>query len=239
MDQVKLGALLRAIRMKRGWRQEDLALETGVSRSLVSQIERGRFGGTTLKTLRTVAGALEVTVDIVARWRGADGDRILNAGHAQLHERIARLLDSLEGWVHSPEVAFAIYSERGVIDILAFHQPTRSVLVIELKTEIASLEDLLTVMSRRARLAPKIAAERGWQPATVSSLVVIAEGDSNRRQARRYASTLRAAFPSDGHDIRTWLRRPARRINALSFWANATGSGVTDRAAARKRVRRR
>lgn len=237
MDHAQIGALLRAIRIKRGWRQEDLARQAGMSRSLVSQIERGHLSRTTLASLGSLARALDATLDVRIRWRGADSDRILNAGHAQLHEDIARLLDSLDGWKHLPEVSFAIYAERGVIDILAFHAQTQSILVIELKTELANIEELLAVMSRRRRLAPRIAADLGWQPGTVSSWVVVAESDANRRRARRFSATLRAAFPSDGHKMRTWLRHPAARLDTLSFWANGTGSGVTGRAAARKRVR--
>lgn len=37
-----------------------------------------------------------------------------------------------------PEVSFSIYGQRGVIDILAWHAATRSLLVIELKTEMCT-----------------------------------------------------------------------------------------------------
>ena len=63
----------------------------------------------------------------------------------------------LPGWVHAPEVSFAFYAERGVIDILAFHEPTGSLLVIELKTEFVSLEDLLGTMDIRMSHAADIA----------------------------------------------------------------------------------
>jgi transcriptional regulator with XRE-family HTH domain len=237
VDDVKVGALIRALRIRRGWRQADLAARAHVSRSAISRIERGRLDAISLKTLRSVARSLEVSIELAARWQGANIDRLLNAGHARLHEEIAKLLDSLPGWEHAPEVSFSIYGERGVIDILAFHAPSRSVLVVELKTELASLEDLLTVMSRRRRLAAQIAAERGWQALTVSSWVVVRGSEANERRIRRFAATLRAAFPADGHAIRTWLRRPAGTIDALSLWANAPDLSVNERAATQKRVR--
>jgi transcriptional regulator with XRE-family HTH domain len=238
MDEVRVGALFRALRIRRGWRQEDLAERAGVSRSAISRIERGHFGRTSLNTLRAVARALDATIDLVVRWQGADADRVLNAGHARLHEDIARLLDSITGWEHAPEVSFSIYGERGVIDILAFHAASRCLLVIELKTELASLEDLLTVMSRRRRLAAQIGAERGWQARTVSTWVVIRESEANQRRIRRFPATLRAAFPANGHAIRSWLRHPAVAIDALSLWANAPNLSVNERAATRKRARR-
>jgi len=238
MDEVKVGALFRALRIRRGWRQEDLAARAKVSRSAISRIERGHFGRTSLNTLRSVARALDATIDLVVRWQGADTDRVLNAGHARLHEEIARLLASIAGWEHAPEVSFSIYGERGVIDILAFHVASRCLLVIELKTELASLEDLLTVMSRRRRLAAQIAAERGWHALGVSTWVVVRASEANERRIRRFAATLRAAFPANGHAIRSWLRHPVGAIDALSSWANAPDLSVNERAATRKRVRR-
>lgn len=238
MDEVKVGALFRALRIRRGWRQEDLAARVGVSRAAISRIERGHFGRTSLNSLRGVARALDATIDLVVRWQGADADRVLNAGHARLHEDIARLLDSIAGWEHAPEVSFSIYGERGVIDILAFHAPSRCLLVIELKTELASLEDLLTVMSRRRRLAAQIAAQRDWQAGSVSTWVVVRESEANQRRIRRFPATLRAAFPANGHSIRSWLRHPAGAIDALSLWANAPNLSVNERAATQKRVRR-
>jgi transcriptional regulator with XRE-family HTH domain len=154
MEEVKVG--VRALRIRRAWRQSDLAERAQVSRSVISRIERGRFAGITLNTLRSVARAIDASIELSARWQGADTDRILNAGHARLHEEIARLLNSIPGWEHAPEVSFSIYGERGVIDILAFHAPSRSLLVIELKTELASFEYLLTVMSRRRAWRPRL-----------------------------------------------------------------------------------
>lgn len=185
--------------------------------------------------MRRVAAVLEIRLDISAWMPSGAVDRLLNAGHAALHEELARYLDRLPGWVHAPEVSFAIYRERGDIDILAFHPSTRSLLVIELKTEVVSLEDLLTTMDVRIRLARRIASERGWDPATVSAWVVIAESDANRRRA--HAATLRSAFPADGHAVRRWLGKPAGSIRALSFGTNSNHAATKQRLGSRKRVR--
>ena len=238
MDDVRLGSLFRAIRIRRGWRQADLAVRTSVSRGFISLVERGHLATVSLRALRRVAVALEVSLDVVPRWRGGDAARILQAGHAALHESIAQHLDAVGGWEHAPEVSFSIFGERGVIDILAFHRESASLLVIELKTEVVDVEDLLVTMDRRRRLAKAIAAERGWAGTSVSGWVVIAESDMNRRLLRQYAATLRAAFPGDGRAVRAWLRRPASRVLALSTWANANADGANQRIAPRKRVRR-
>jgi len=238
VDDVRVGAVLRALRIRRDLRQVDVARMASVSRSVVSLVERGYLARTNVASLRSIAGVLEATIDLVPRWRGAEIDRLLNAGHAAMHEAIARALDELPYWEHAPEVSFSIYGERGVIDILAFHGSSRSLLVIELKTEVANVEDLLAVMSRRTRLARKIASERGWDAGSVSAWVVVAASDANRRRVARFRSTLRSAFPSDGRAIRAWLRRPGIPISALSFWANDARNSATQRVTPRRRVRR-
>jgi hypothetical protein len=67
------------------------------------------------------------------------------------------------GWSIAPEVSFSIWGERGLIDILAWHAPTRSLLVIELKTAIVDVSGLVGTVDRKRRLAPEIARSRGWQ----------------------------------------------------------------------------
>jgi transcriptional regulator with XRE-family HTH domain len=162
VDDLRFGATVRRIRIRLGWRQSDLAARCGVSTSTISRIERGHINELTLATLRHVAAALEIRLDLVPRWRGGDLDRLLNARHSALHEQVARNLARRAGWIFQPEVSFAFFSERGVIDILAFHPARRALLVIELKTDIADVNELVGTIDRKARHALKIAAERGW-----------------------------------------------------------------------------
>jgi transcriptional regulator with XRE-family HTH domain len=44
MDDIRVGAAFRAVRIRRGWRQQDVADRAGVSRALISLIERGKSG---------------------------------------------------------------------------------------------------------------------------------------------------------------------------------------------------
>src|SRR3990172_4543497 len=81
------GASLRAVRIRRGWRQEDLVRRARVSRATVSRIERGLLDGVSFGALVRTADALDVRLEIVVHWRGGDLDRLLDAGHAALRER--------------------------------------------------------------------------------------------------------------------------------------------------------
>ena len=159
MDDQRLGATIRAVRLRRGWRQVDLAVRSRVSPSTISRLERGHPGSLTLDMIRRVAGALDVRVDLVARWRAGDLDRLLNARHSQLHELVARWFGKeLPAWILAPEVSYAIYRERGVVDIVAWHPGRRAILVIELKTDIVDINQLIGKVGEKARLIRRSSA---------------------------------------------------------------------------------
>jgi hypothetical protein len=154
-----------------------------------------------------------------------------------MHELVAAYLDRLPGWVQAPEVSFAVYGERGVIDILAFHPQTGSLLVIELKTELISLENLLTTMDVRMRHAAAIARDRGWHPRTVSGWVIFADSTTNHRRVNAHRSALRSAFGADGRAMRGWMHSPSGAIRALSFWSVRSSTTTNLTLAGRRRVR--
>jgi hypothetical protein len=167
--------------------------------------------------LRSVGAALEINIDMVVRWRSGDLGRLLNARHAALHEAFAIRLKDAAGWVLEPEVSYSIFGERGVIDALAFHTASASLLVVELKTEIVDVNDLMPSTDRRRRLARQIADERGWAAHSVSTWVVVADSRANRRALARHETVLRTTFPDDGHHVRTFLSTPEGTIRAMRF----------------------
>jgi transcriptional regulator with XRE-family HTH domain len=242
MEDQRFGTVLRSIRIRRRLRQMDLAERAGVSDTLISRLERGHLEGIGINTIRAVAKVLDVRVDLTPRWRAGDLDRLLNARHSRLHELVARHLDELPDWFAQPEVSFAIYGERGIIDILAWHPRLRALLVIELKTDVADVNELVGTVDRKGRLARRIAVERGWigahdPPPTVSIWIIVADGHTNRRRIQAHGTMLRAAFPVDGRAIRAWLRNPTRPIRALSFWPDSRPATVRGDLTPVRRVR--
>ena len=190
-------------------------------------IERGHMDTVSLRILRRVAAVLDIRVDLTPRWRAGDLDRLLNARHSELHELVARwFADQLPDWVLAPEVSFSIYGERGVIDILAWHEATRSLLVIELKTAIADVNELLGAADRKRRLAAHVARERGWDPLTVSQWLIVADSRTNRRRLDAHMTAIRNAFPAGTWAIRRWLRKPGGEIAALTVWPYSTEDAV-------------
>ena len=81
MDVV-LGRSFRALRIRRGLRQVDLARLANVSRGMISKIERGEIAVVPLGVLRSVAGALGASLDLKLRWHGEGLDRLLDEAHA-------------------------------------------------------------------------------------------------------------------------------------------------------------
>ena len=213
-----------------------MAARAGVARSLVSELECGHFGSTPLHKLRAVAAALDIRIDFVARWRGGELPRLLSARHSALHESVAGRFERLQGWQFAPEVSFSIYGERGTIDILAYHAASGALLVIELKTEIVDVNDLVGTLDRKARLGPTIAADRGWQARSVSRWVIVSRDKTNQRRIEAHRSILRAAFPSDGHVMRGWLAHPAESVSALSMWSPVAPTDTSPTRSQRVRI---
>lgn len=101
MEDARIGAALRAVRIRQGWRQADVARRAEVSRALVSVMERGHMDRVSLAAVRRVAQALGIRLDLAVRWRAGDLDRLLNAGHAALHEELARYVETLPDWLQA------------------------------------------------------------------------------------------------------------------------------------------
>jgi hypothetical protein len=92
----------------------------------------------------------------VARRRS---DRLLDEARARLVEHIAHRLEEL-GWQVHVEVAFARYGERRSVYVLGWDPATRTVLIVEVKSEVTGVEETLRRHDVKVRLALHIAFER-------------------------------------------------------------------------------
>ncbi len=203
-----------------------MAARAGVSQSFISLVERGHLDRVSLETLRAVARVLDIRLDLYARWRGGSLERLLSARHSRLAESVAADFAPRDGWRIAPEVSFSIYGERGAIDILAFHVPSRSLLVIELKTEIVDINEMLGTLDRKHRLAAAIARERDWNPVSTSRWLIVSRDRTNLRHIAAHRAVLRAAFPTDGRAMGQWLRAPHGPVSAMSTWPDTTPGGT-------------
>lgn len=138
-----------------------------------------------VETLRHCLAVLEIRLDLVPRWRGAETSHVLDAGHATLQAAWKERLERW-GWHVSAEVSFNRYGERGRIDLLAWHPPLRILLVVEIKTEVVDIQSLLGTLDVKVRVAPPLARQLGLgAPALVAPALVLRDGSTNRDRVRR------------------------------------------------------
>jgi transcriptional regulator with XRE-family HTH domain len=97
MDAVRFGRIVRALRIRRGWRQADLAERADVSQSLIARLERGGAARLTVRRLDGIVEELGARLTIRVDWNGEAADRLLDAAHARLVEFVVRSLADA-GW---------------------------------------------------------------------------------------------------------------------------------------------
>jgi hypothetical protein len=93
---------------------------------------------------------------------------------------------------------------------------------------------MLGAFDRKVRLAPTIAARRGWRSTGVAKAIVMAGTPTNRRRAEQFAATLRSVLPSDGATMRRWLADPVGPSPAAVWFLSDSHVMTTIR---RRRVR--
>lgn len=168
-------------------------------------------------TVEAIVDALDARLDARISWRGPELDRLADAGHAALQAATVRRLEAW-GWHVRVEVSFNHFGERGRIDILARHPANGTLLVLEIKTELADAQALLGTMDVRVRLAPAIVRALGWpRPVHIVPALVFMERRVTRRRLAgidallgRYALRGRAAI--------SWVRRPGAPAPSGLLW---------------------
>ncbi len=209
MDDTRVGRIVREVRIRKTWRQRDLATAAGVSQGLISRIELGRFDNLSLARIRKVADVLGITISLDARWRSGNVDRLVDRGHAALVDHVVATLRA-DGWVTRVEVTFNHFGERGAADVVAWHPHERILLIVEVKTTIGDIQATASTFERKVRILPDaLRREAGWRPRTVARLLVIADTHANRTVVRDHAALFDAIWSARTMETRRWLRRPS------------------------------
>jgi transcriptional regulator with XRE-family HTH domain len=214
----------------------DLARRAGVSAGLVSLLERGHAELLTVRAIRRVATSLDVAIAWDAGNRGPALARLRDADHARLCEQLVRELEAL-GWTVAAEVSFNRYGDRGRIDLLAFDPRSRTLLVIEVKTVIADVQEVLGALHVKQRVSTGVARSMGWAPLAVVPMLEVVEGTTNRRRISAHAR-LFGQLALRGPAASAWLRQPSGAPQGILRFANLPNSNAIDgRRAGRQRVR--
>jgi transcriptional regulator with XRE-family HTH domain len=216
-DEYQVGRLVRDVRVSRGRTQEELAVAAGVSRPTISRLERGLIDGLTVRSLRAISRGLRMSSIVSLGWRAPEVDRLKDRMHAALVEQVTSTLGGL-GWEARPEYSFSQFGERGSVDILARHATTSATLVIEVKTRLWDIQNLLSTMDRKRRLVPGLAAhELGWPAGVTGLLLVLPEMSTHRHVVTRHCATFQACLPpGSARSASGWPTRAAISAGSCS-----------------------
>src|SRR5271157_2580177 len=179
-DDVQIGRVVQTVRVARDLRQQDVAARAGVSRPTVSRLERGMIEGMTVGSLRAISRALGMPSIVSLGWRVPEIDRLRDRLHAAMVEQVSSMLAN-QGWETRPEYSFSHYGERGSTDILAWHAACQALLIVETKTRLWDMQDLLTSLDRKRRLVPTLVVnDFGWKARLVGVLLVLPQLSTHR-----------------------------------------------------------
>jgi transcriptional regulator with XRE-family HTH domain len=217
----RLGRQIRAVRVRQRLTQAELAARAGCSRKTIWAMETGRAHRLRIGAIEAVIGAVGAPADIRIFWNGPELDRLLDAGHASMTAAVKRQLERL-GWIAKVEVSYSRYGERGRIDLLAWHEPSTSLLVVEIKTELVDVQDLLGTLDAKARLSAGAARGLGWNSGPVVPAIVFAESRTTRDRLARLG-TLFDRYAVRGRDAMAWLRHPVGSPSGLLWLTGAAG----------------
>lgn len=237
VNDARAGRALRALRRRLGLTQAELARKARVSQSTVSLAEGGHLDRLSLRTIRTLFAAVDASYDGVVNWRGGQLDRLLDARHAAIVERVAALLRA-RGWEVAAEVSFNEYGDRGSMDLLAMHAPEGAALVVEVKSELTAIEDTVRRLDVKVRVAPGVARSRfGSRPSTVSAVLVLPDTTTARAQVQAHETAFRASLPARAVAIRRFLAEPSAetRVTGILFLPDMNPGGTARGSVSRRR----
>jgi hypothetical protein len=209
-----------------------------VSQSRLARIESGQLEDIPIRALRAAFESVGARITITPQWNGAALDRLLDERHAALCGAVAHVMQRT-GWEVLSEVTFSHYGERGSIDVLGARQAGGVAVVVEVKTELGSIEETQRRLDAKVRLAPAIVFERlGWRPTTLARILVLPEGSATRHHLERHRPLLETAFRDRSRAVRSWLRRPAGPCAGIWILSNPSHVAGNRISPSPRRVRR-
>jgi transcriptional regulator with XRE-family HTH domain len=196
----------------------------GVSQTTVSLVERGHLESLTLARLRAVSRAVEIWLQFEPRWRGADLPRLLDQRHAALVELVVAELRR-RGWEVRVEYSFNVRGERGSVDVLGWLPDLRVLLIIEVKTQIVDVQEMLSAFDRKRRVVPAaVSTELGWRPNLMGRMLVLPEETRVPEAVARHAGSSLRLFPRGMLRSNAGFESPRRQSPASGSCAIATAA---------------
>jgi hypothetical protein len=181
----------------------------------------------TVDTAGRILDALGVAVEPVFRAPFVASARQLDRAHAQCVAYVQRRLEAA-GWLVRREVEILGGRSHGWIDVLAFDPATRTLLVIEVKTEIHDVGRIERTLGWYGREAWAAAQRLGWRPAVVRTVLVVLATEANDERLRTNREILAQAFPARGMAVLSSGRSGLALIDPRSHRREWLGRAVVD-----------
>lgn len=194
----RLGGQVKAMRLRRGWSQQDLATRADVGRTVIGRAERA-VGTVELETLERIALALGVPLTV--GFARDSMDEATDAGHLALQEIVLRH-GRAGGFTGQFELPTRPNEPWRSIDVVLGCEPRQLVIAIECWNTFGDLGAATRSSRRKAAEVQQLATGR-WGPDGRSGLVwVVRETARNRALVARYPEVFAATFTGSS---RRWL----------------------------------
>ena len=197
----RLGADVRAARLRRRLTQARLGERTGIARSTIGAIERGRGAGHTLETWQRLGVALDrpllvlLTRDLLIE--PAD------AGHLRMQELVLRL-GRIAGYRGTFELATRAADPARSADVGLRDDAGRRLVLVECWNTIGDFGAAVRTTNRKLAEARDLGVAMGGErPYLVAACWVVRATARNRLLFRRYPEVLAARLPGSSE---RWVR---------------------------------
>lgn len=204
---MRFGQATLQTRRALGWSQRELARRCGLSQTLVWRVEGAR-PPLSVNVVARIADALGLEVDLTLRAPFIAERPQRDAAHARCSSYVQHRLEAL-GWTVAREVEIVHGRSHGWIDLLAFDQRSRSVLIVEIKTELDDLGRIERTLSWYERDGWAAARRLGWRPARTAAWLLVLATEVNDDRIRANRELLANAFPARAAEGLAALAAPA------------------------------
>ena len=209
---------LERMRIDSGISRRRLAEAAGVDAGYLTQVIAGRRQPS---VALLVALGRPLGADISIRAFPTTGPAIRDRVQASIGEELARIAH--RGWRRSVEVRVT-RPARGFIDLVFDRSRPAEIVATEIQSRIDRLEQIIRWSQEKARSLP---SSDLWtvvegEP-TIHRLLVVRSTTATREIARRFETTLRAAYPTRTTDVFASLTEGAPWPGPGILWADVRG----------------